>query len=546
MLKLPDNPEMKSQKLILSFLILILFGLFLYLPFLGEKEFQGEEGRRVLIALQMLEKGEFLIPTLFDEPYFNKPPLFNWALAVFFALTGDFSEFTARTLSSLALILTSLFLSHIWVRTLEKERSEREDLMTSLLPGLIFLTIPEVIDKALRAEIDALYASLLTIALFGWFYLAEVKALRIRAYILSGLFLGLAILTKTFQALLFFYIALIPYLIWQRRIKELFSLPALMGLCTTIGVFLLWAIPVSFKVGLMPFIKAWIMEYFSAAKAQEMTFWQHLEAYTLSAVISFSPWIFFLFTLRNKAFKEFLKTHPLLLKLFYFSLFLFVISYLLHFLFPGARLRYMLPSIGGLVYLIAIVFFFYLVNSKTLSKTFTYLLKIFCLLNILFVFVIFFYLQYINITIHYSFYFLSIVFIALNIFFFLQKNYYYKNLFILLIVFIFFAKHFFVISYYPYHQKNMNYFRKATFEIAGLIGKDKTFYLCKTIPHHLVYYLKYKHRFVQDIRYLRVCDNLPESAYILIQDKDVTEELLKRYQNTPIFVRNKKYYLIRM
>ena len=108
------------KKTLLIILILFLFGFALYFPFLGEKEFQGEEGRRVLIALQMLENKEFLIPEIFNEPYFNKPPLFNWALAGFFFITKSYSEVTARLFSSLCLIFTSLFLVFIWQKLLTK------------------------------------------------------------------------------------------------------------------------------------------------------------------------------------------------------------------------------------------------------------------------------------------------------------------------------------------------------------------------------------------------------------------------------------------
>ena len=210
-----------KRKIIFAILILFLFGIALYLPFIGKKEFQGEEGIRVLIALQMLENNEFLIPKLFDKPYFNKPPLFNWALAGVFLITRNYSEFIARAFSSFCLILASLFLVFIWQKILIKSREEfhKLSLTTILLPGLIFLTTPEVIDKAIRAEIDGFYTMLITIAIYSWFYLHEVENKKTSAYIISSIFLGMGILTKTFQALIFFYLALLPYLIFKKRLK---------------------------------------------------------------------------------------------------------------------------------------------------------------------------------------------------------------------------------------------------------------------------------------------------------------------------------------
>jgi len=59
---------------------LILWGI-LYLPGLGSLEFKGEEGRRVLPAVTMLRTGNWVLPHVGGEPYFNKPPFFNWLVA---------------------------------------------------------------------------------------------------------------------------------------------------------------------------------------------------------------------------------------------------------------------------------------------------------------------------------------------------------------------------------------------------------------------------------------------------------------------------------
>lgn len=188
--------------------MLVLFALVLYLPFLGAKEFKGEEGRRVLIALEMLEKGDFWVPSILGRPYLMKPPLFNWVLVLAFKVSGSFSEFTARLVSSISAILTALFLSLIWMEVLRKEdpppfSGKEPSWWILLLPGLIYLTIPQVIDKALLAEIEAFYALLVTLSLYLWFYLFEVKGKRNLGFFVAGCFSGLAVLTKTFQALLF-------------------------------------------------------------------------------------------------------------------------------------------------------------------------------------------------------------------------------------------------------------------------------------------------------------------------------------------------------
>jgi 4-amino-4-deoxy-L-arabinose transferase-like glycosyltransferase len=56
----------------------------IYLPGLGSLEIRGEEGRRILPAVTMLQTGNYLVPRVGSEPYFRKPPLVNWIVAASF------------------------------------------------------------------------------------------------------------------------------------------------------------------------------------------------------------------------------------------------------------------------------------------------------------------------------------------------------------------------------------------------------------------------------------------------------------------------------
>ena len=60
----------------------------IYLPALGTLEIKGEEGRRILPAVTMLETGNWLVPQVGSEPYFRKPPLVNWLVAASFKVMG--------------------------------------------------------------------------------------------------------------------------------------------------------------------------------------------------------------------------------------------------------------------------------------------------------------------------------------------------------------------------------------------------------------------------------------------------------------------------
>src|SRR6476469_8456863 len=91
-----------------SFGLVILCWAAIYLPGLGSLEIKGEEGRRILPAVTMLETGNFLVPQVGSEPYFRKPPLVNWLVAASFKLTGVRNEWTARLPSVLCVLAVAL------------------------------------------------------------------------------------------------------------------------------------------------------------------------------------------------------------------------------------------------------------------------------------------------------------------------------------------------------------------------------------------------------------------------------------------------------
>src|SRR5213083_1513775 len=82
----------------------------IYLPGLGSLEIKGEEGRRILPAVTMLDTGNYLVPQVGSEAYYRKPPLVNWLVAASFKLTGVRNEWTARLPSALCVLALGLTL----------------------------------------------------------------------------------------------------------------------------------------------------------------------------------------------------------------------------------------------------------------------------------------------------------------------------------------------------------------------------------------------------------------------------------------------------
>ncbi|NJB86890.1 4-amino-4-deoxy-L-arabinose transferase-like glycosyltransferase [Lewinella marina] len=71
---------------------------------LGLPVFIDDEAIRALVAQEMLWSDNFIAPTLHADAYLNKPPLWNWILAVSFELHGAAGEWAARLPTVISLL----------------------------------------------------------------------------------------------------------------------------------------------------------------------------------------------------------------------------------------------------------------------------------------------------------------------------------------------------------------------------------------------------------------------------------------------------------
>jgi 4-amino-4-deoxy-L-arabinose transferase-like glycosyltransferase len=218
-----------------SFALVILCWAAIYLPGLGSLEIKGEEGRRILPAVTMLETGNYLVPQVGSEPYFRKPPLVNWLVAASFKLTGLRNEWTARLPSALCVLAVALaFLTVARVALGPK---------ASLIAALIWLVNFGTIEKGRLIEIEALYVSLCGLALIFWLSWWRERRSSWLTWTLPWIFLGLGLLAKGPLHLLFFYAVVVAVLRREHELRKLLSVPHIAGLLIMTGIFAAWAVP---------------------------------------------------------------------------------------------------------------------------------------------------------------------------------------------------------------------------------------------------------------------------------------------------------------
>ncbi|HAK05648.1 MAG TPA: hypothetical protein DCO65_00005, partial [Spartobacteria bacterium] len=121
----------------------------IYLPALGSFEIKGEEGRRILPAVAMLESGNYIVPRVGSAAYFRKPPLINWLVAASFKVFGQRNEWTARLPSALCVLAVAVAFVTVARASLRPAGS--------VLAALICLRNFGIIEKGRLIEIEALY-----------------------------------------------------------------------------------------------------------------------------------------------------------------------------------------------------------------------------------------------------------------------------------------------------------------------------------------------------------------------------------------------------
>jgi 4-amino-4-deoxy-L-arabinose transferase len=262
LLKNQDGMEETSKRRIVLTTAIGIF-ILLYIVPLGVRPLViPDEFRYAEIPREMLQTSNWIVPHLNGLRYFEKPVLGYWFNAMAIAVFGE-NAFAVRLPSAIATGLTALLL-FAFVR-----RFSRNDL-TGVLAAAVFLLFLEVFVIGSFCVLDSVLSLLMTAAIvfFFWAYFLDAEcsvvsdmpggSARIEnrkssirnpsrgLLALAGLFCGLAFLTKGFLALVIPAIVIIPFMVWQGRVKTLLR-TAWVPLATMFLVALPWSVAIYSK-----------------------------------------------------------------------------------------------------------------------------------------------------------------------------------------------------------------------------------------------------------------------------------------------------------
>ncbi|WP_022670373.1 glycosyltransferase family 39 protein [Hippea alviniae] len=331
-------------------ILALLIGLYIFSALfnLGRMYFQHEEPRRAIIALEMNYTRNYVVPHVLGRPYFKKPPLHNIVVAAFFKILGS-NEFAARLVSVL-----SMFGIAFLIYLVSKDIIGFE---ASVFAAFSFgLSIIAYFQYGRLAETDMFFSFLL---------FASMVCIFKNRIILGSFFTALALLTKGFPALHYFYLTLFFYLLINEQIKRIFSKEIFIGGFLIVFLFLGWLLFVSkgnihrFNYALGFLINA------SGSRVLSITHFGsavvHFLKFPVNFLIHFLPSSMFLLFFANKYFRdgfvELIRSNSEIKKLFKFSLAAFIPNFLIYAIVPDGRIRYTLVLFAIFSFFVGIVYY---------------------------------------------------------------------------------------------------------------------------------------------------------------------------------------------
>jgi 4-amino-4-deoxy-L-arabinose transferase-like glycosyltransferase len=178
-------------------------------------ELRAEEPRRAIVAMEMLLSGDFVVPHINGWSYYNKPPVFNWCLILFFKIFGSFEEWVVRLPSILAYLMLAV-VNYFFVRKFTSKE-------IAIFSSLFFLTTVDLLFYGTinAGEIDLFYSLLVFLQLIAIFYFFE-KEHFLGMFLASYFFAALGTLTKGTPSIAFQALTLLSWLVLNRRWRLLF------------------------------------------------------------------------------------------------------------------------------------------------------------------------------------------------------------------------------------------------------------------------------------------------------------------------------------
>ncbi|UCD55669.1 MAG: glycosyltransferase family 39 protein [Candidatus Omnitrophota bacterium] len=182
-------------------------------------------------AREMLARGQVLTPYIFGNPQFEKPPLYYWFVMLGFKIFG-INEFSARIASGIFGIFGVVGI-YLLGKILINKRA-------GFFAGIMLATSIKYLALSRACVTDILLCVLILYAFLFFFYAYLSESGKLKRYLLSSVFLALAVLTKGPIGIFLPVVIIGIYLIFVKELKKLKEIPVLRGAMLFLAVALPW------------------------------------------------------------------------------------------------------------------------------------------------------------------------------------------------------------------------------------------------------------------------------------------------------------------
>ncbi|SDU66454.1 lipid IV(A) 4-amino-4-deoxy-L-arabinosyltransferase [Pseudomonas mandelii] len=196
-----------------------------------------DETRYAQISQGMLLSGDWVSPHFMGLRYFEKPAAGYWVIAASQALFGQ-NLFGVRFASALSMGL-SVLLCFLIARRLWNEPRK------SFACALLYMSFTVVAGQAGYANLDPQFTFWVNLSLVAlWFALdSDRRGPRLTGWAVLGLACGMGFMTKGFLAWLLPVLIALPFMIWQKRWRELLVYGPV-AIIVAVAVSLPWALAI--------------------------------------------------------------------------------------------------------------------------------------------------------------------------------------------------------------------------------------------------------------------------------------------------------------
>ena len=201
-----------------------------------------DETRYAEIPREMRASGDWVAPRLNGLRYFEKPVLGYWLTAVSMGIFGE-NNFAVRFPAAAAVGMSALVIFLL-------ARKHAGGPAVAGLSAAGFLVCPLVFGAGVYAILDGPFSVFITAALTLFFFGYMETGRRRKSLFFAGFGAAsaLAFLTKGFLGFALPVIVIVPFMLWERKMKELFRFPW-MPLAVALIVILPWSIMIHLREG---------------------------------------------------------------------------------------------------------------------------------------------------------------------------------------------------------------------------------------------------------------------------------------------------------